>query len=38
VSRSHRLNLKGKSMRPSKAAGSNTDGSDTATPQDTAAA
>ena len=38
LSRSHRLNLKGKSMRPSKAATVHTEGSDTATPQDTAAA
>lgn len=38
LSRSHRLNLKGKSMRPSKAAGTNSEGSDTATPQDTAPA
>ena len=37
LSRSHRLNLKGKSMRPSKASGTNTEASDTATPQDTAA-
>jgi len=37
LSRSHRLNLKGKSMRPSKAA-VQTEGSDTATPQDTATA
>ena len=36
LSRSHRLNLKGKSMRPSKAAASNTVGSDTATPHDAA--
>ena len=38
LSRSHRLSLKGKSMRPSKAAAVQTEGSDTATPQDTAAA
>ena len=38
LSRSHRLNLKGKSMRPSKVAAVQTEGSDTATPQDTAAA
>src|SRR5450631_140943 len=38
LSRSHRLNLKGKSMRPSKAAAVQTEGSDTVTPQDTAAA
>ena len=38
LSRSHRLNLKGKSMRPGKAAAANTEGSDTATPQDTAPA
>jgi len=38
LSRSHRLNLKGKSMRPSKAAAVQTEGSDTGMPQDTAAA
>ena len=38
LSRSHRLNLKGKSMRPSKATTANTEGSDTATPQGTAVA
>ena len=38
LSRSHRLNLKGKSMRPGKVASTNTEGSDTATPQDNAAA
>ena len=36
LSRSHRLNLKGKSMRPSKAAAAHAQGSDTAT-QDAAA-
>ena len=38
LSRSHRLNLKGKSMRPSKAAAVQTEGGDTTTPQDTVAA
>jgi DNA replication protein DnaC len=38
LSRSHRLNLKGKSMRPGKAAAVHTEGGDTATSQDTAAA
>ena len=38
LSRSHRLNLKGKSMRQSKAAGNSSEGSDTTTPQDAAAA
>jgi DNA replication protein DnaC len=38
LSRSHRLNLKGKSMRPSKAAAVQTEGNDAAAPQDTAAA
>ena len=38
LSRSHQLNLKGKSMRTSKAVASNTTGSDTAMlPNDTAA-
>jgi hypothetical protein len=37
LSRSHRLNLKGKSMRPGKATGTSSEGSDTATPQDAAA-
>lgn len=36
LSRSHRLDLKGKSMRPTKAAGSNTVGSDSTTPQNAA--
>ena len=38
LSSSHRLNLKGKSMRPGKAAAANIEGSDTATPQDTSVA
>ena len=37
LSRNHRLNLKGKSMRPSKAVAVQTEGTDTATPLDTAA-
>ena len=38
LSRSHRLNLKGKSMRSNKAAAVQTEGSETPTPQDAAAA
>ena len=37
LSRSHRINLKGKSMRPSKAAASSTEGSDSTTTQGDAA-
>ena len=38
LSRSHRLNLKGKSMRPSKAEAAHAEGNDTATPQEVATA
>ena len=38
LSRSHRLNLKGKSMRPSKAEAAHAEGNDTATPQEAATA